>query len=435
MKKQSFLLTFFLVLLFSCNKEPIQNKMDVSPVEKIKAYLKDGLSKEDFQQLDMNKISICSYSNRTKIAQVPLINTNFTENFVALKISGGGEIEVAKIIGVNLNSIEGSNNRLGSISNNGHISIQTLKREPVFNSTIINGYISTLHKKETISNLKDGDPYVDLPVVVVVGYYPPSGGMFYSTLYNLSEMLGGSNSGGNYYQDLSGGGGGGDATYASTEPIKIDYESVEDNPAIDIAKYLKCFETLADVGSICSIKILTDIPVNGDPSKFFDWTNSSPGHTFLQFTKTNAGNSIQQYFGFYPEAGWKTIASTAPVKGKFADNQGHEFNASLTMNITPDKFRSALNKIAYLSRFIQYDIDEYNCTDFALEVFNSVRAGNYLEIPMYDIPGGTAINGTATPQGLYQKLVSMSSSAGSESKNITIPGVMGFAGNSNGPCN
>lgn len=88
----------------------------------------------------------------------------------------------------------------------------------------------------------------------------------------------------------------------------------------------------------------------------------------------------------------------------------------------------------YLSRFIKYDIDEYNCTDWALELFNHVRS-DQIKIPMYDLPGAQAPFGTSTPQGLYQKLQSMKQTATAEAKKITIGIVKGWVGGSNGPCN
>jgi hypothetical protein len=90
-------------------------------------------------------------------------------------------------------------------------------------------------------------------------------------------------------------------------------------------------------------------------------------------------------------------------------------------------------RISSLSRYIKYDIDDYNCTDFALEVFNYTRPADPIEIPRYDLPGGMAPNGSNTPQGLYHRIKGMQS--GAEKSNINIRGVKGYAGNSDGPCN
>ncbi len=96
-------------------------------------------------------------------------------------------------------------------------------------------------------------------------------------------------------------------------------------------------------------------------------------------------------------------------EGKFSDNGGHEFNVSLKMDLTAAQLQTVLTKIRSLVRFVRYDIDEYNCTDFALDVFNELRT-NKLTIPLYDVPGGMTAAGTSTPQGLYNQLKAMKQS-------------------------
>lgn len=87
----------------------------------------------------------------------------------------------------------------------------------------------------------------------------------------------------------------------------------------------------------------------------------------------------------------------------------------------------------YLSKFVRYDIDDYNCTDFALEVFNSVRS-SALDIQKMDIPGAMAPQGSNTPQGLYLTLQQMKQASGPEANNIWVSQYQGSAGSSSGPC-
>jgi hypothetical protein len=79
-------------------------------------------------------------------------------------------------------------------------------------------------------------------------------------------------------------------------------------------------------------------------------------------------------------------------------------------------------------------VDGYNCTDWALEVFNSVRPDR-LRIPLYGIPNSPMTQGSQTPQGLYQQLQKMMNSGHPEKGNITIGIIKGYAGGSTGPCN
>ncbi len=118
----------------------------------------------------------------------------------------------------------------------------------------------------------------------------------------------------------------------------------------------------------------------------------------------------------------------------FVDNSDHEYNAGIKMELTPDQLKSTLNQMSKLASRVKYDIDEYNCTDFALDVFNYSRPANPLEIPKYHLTASTAPDGSNTPQGLYKKLVQMQG-VSVESPNITIPRVKQWAAKSNVPCN
>ena len=206
------------------------------------------------------------------------------------------------------------------------------------------------------------------------------------------------------------------------------------DPAIDIQKFINCFNSIPDAGATCKITIFTDIPVNNDPTKFFDWDNGSPGHTFIQFQKVNGSQQVSQNIGFYPASGWKTTISPAPIEGKFVDNHHHEFNASYEKTITPSQLQAGLMEMMH-RRTMRYDIDDNNCTDWAISVFNATLAGQeYLEIPLYNIPGGEAPYGTSTPQGLYNKFRQMQNAGGSQAQGVVIP-IIGWVGASSGPCN
>jgi hypothetical protein len=121
-----------------------------------------------------------------------------------------------------------------------------------------------------------------------------------------------------------------------------------------------------------------------------------------------------------------------PVDSKLVDDGGHEANASLKMNLTPNQFRSVTGKMKELST-MKYDMDEFNCTDFALEAFNYVRTP--MEIPQYAVPGGMGTNATNTPQGLYVKLKEMKDNNDPEAANISIGYYKAYVGRSSGPCN
>jgi hypothetical protein len=127
------------------------------------------------------------------------------------------------------------------------------------------------------------------------------------------------------------------------------------------------------------------------------------------------------------------MLTNAPIDGKFVDNGMHEFNASFKMNLSPQNFNSTLTEMLYL-RNMKYDIDNFNCTDWALNVFNKTRTDK-LEIPLIDIPGNVPSSGSRTPQGLYLKLREMKNANHPEAANIDMMFMKGWTAYSDGPCN
>jgi len=328
---------------------------------------------------------------------------------------------------------------------NGNITVYSLDRKNFSSLQITNGYRDK--RKRVIGDMMITTNDNTLPDVTVTAYISAYDGISYADWYNLLDFyspqeLGVSSGGGSGYPETSYGyysrvnpydyGYTEDNHVPVQEPKQIAYEDPLLLPSISLFDYLRCFDYVSDIGAICSIEIFTDLPVNGEPNTFFNWNDGSPGHTFLQIKKLNGDQFVQQNIGFYPNEGWKTMLYT-PVASKFADDNGHEFNASLKMNITPAQLHTVIATMENLSD-TSYDIDQYNCTDFALQVFNSVRVDNPLIIPQYIIPGETYGISSKTPQGLYQKLWSMKE-AGVEADNITLPNVCGYVGDSHGPCN
>ncbi len=404
--------------------------------------MRENLSASDFQNLDFkNAISVKEKQSGLALLKIPFANKTTDADFILLKVENDQSFSTGKIFELTINRTPAVS--MSHLVFNGNIKVYSMRRTLLLESTVTNGYVDELHPSDDNLVGVFVVPIIPLlPEVVVVASYGEDQhtSSFHSYWFNFTSMFtqGESSDGGGGGSSYIFGGpaGGGGSEDADTPPsIDIDFERIEVLTAIDIKKYIQCFNNIPDAGATCSIKILTDLPVDKDPSVFFNWENGSPGHTFLQISKTNGTQNVQQYIGFYPTKAWKNALTTAPEDGMFVNNARHEFNASLTMSLTPDKLKSTLIHMQYLANFIRYDIDEYNCTDFALDVFNYKRGGNQLSIPKYDIPGGTAPYGTSTPQGLYQELKKTKDQGGSEAANILIPGAKGFAGASNGPCN
>lgn len=461
------LLTFFFVFLYltACKKEVSFTHTADKYLESVYVSLKDSVKAAEFVNLDFTKAVQSKINSDTSYLRIPFKGKMLQEEFVLLQTNERGRIDRGRIITL----FESNLSRKAGEAFNGAITLRHLSGQQAVHSEIRNGYILAFHQKQVLlqNRLAQSSTekimslvaptYKDMPEVIVVGYRRSDGGISYGDWINLQNTFGGSGgsasgSGSCYYSSAGGGGGSNtgssDDTYNDDRasirdgsgrsvkqdpPILVDFEGQGNNPAIEIESYLKCFSNIPDAGAICSIEIFADIPVDKDPNKLLNASNGSPGHTFLQIKKANGFQSVMQNIGFYPISGWKTILTPAPVEGKFVDNSGHEFNASLQMNITPTQLQVVLTHILYLARFIKYDIDEYNCTDFALDVFNEVRVDK-LDVPLYDIPGSITGGGTRTPQGLYNKLKSIQQSVSSEASNISLPGYKGWVAKSSGSC-
>ena len=416
-------------------------------LEHVKIALADRISPDPLSRLDFTGSEVSPIGEDTAYLRIPLKGKGLNEEFLLLHTNRAGKIQEGRWISLAPKELDAPR----PWQYNGGIIIRSLQGALLHASPIVNGFIIAFHP-ETNALTRVAvvpDPYETMPEVVVVSYRSSDWG-YSSDFMSFQSLLGYDYGGGSgYYSSIdgaypSGGGGGGSYSGGSygggvtySAPIVVDFEKQQSKAGIDLKSFLSCFDKIADAGANCTIEILSDIPVDGDPNKLFNFDSESPGHVFLQLRKSNSIQSVVQNIGFYPETHWKAMLTPGPVKGKFVDNGQHEYNASLKMSVSPAQLKSAITHMLYLSNFVRYDIDEYNCTDFALEVFNYVRHPSAkIEIPKYAIPGGMASAGTSTPQGLYNKLKSLQQSGGAGASNtISIPGYKGWVTTSKGACN
>jgi hypothetical protein len=454
------LLPMLLSILFAACKKDFQPAAEPD-FQKVKNYLKTNLRPNEFNKLDFSAAQLNNYDDKkTSVVYVPINQTGTFDTFFL--------IEVDELI----NPIKARRVHLSENYNNsdfprspytfdGAIIIECLDGTVLTNSVIAAGEILSFRNEKKVDgellstrrNMAPPPVVPDntwLPEVIVVARRTTIGDISYSTWMNYLTIITGSpylNSSGSYNMVSPTGSGSSGSTVPTTSPgsptsgsssgpvpsIVVDFENAQQQAAIDLVKYLKCFSNVPDNGATCSIEIFIDIPVDSDPMKALNYSTGSPGHTFLQIKKSNGSQSVTQNIGFYPVSGWKTGLTTAPVRGKFVDNANHEFNASFKMNLKPEQLSSIITHMLALNNYVRYDIDDYNCTDLALEVFNQARIDPLLAVPVA-IPGGMRPDSN-TPQGLYMALNKMKESGNAESANIWISTWKGYTGGSNGPCN
>ena len=433
--------------LIGCRKDLQDNPNGYLPA--VQSFLKDSMAVNDYAALDFSRaVRTGNGEEDLYLLRIPFKGTTLARRFVLLQTSGSGVLISGRMVDLYREEPDAAR------PFNGHITIHTLGGSPLLEDRIDRGYIQWPRRHSFLMGVQSlqPDPYQMLPVVIVVASRTSENTFTYSDWISLYSFFNdGSYAGGGYYSPMNdamvyGGGGSGDGSssfsgdsgndgHVYMDPtVWVDFEGQDQLPAIDVEKYLKCFSAIPDEGALCTIEIFADIPVDSDPNKIVNIYSGSPGHTFIQLKKSNGSKSAIQNIGFYPKLGWKPAITNAPIDGKLVDNGEHEFNASFKMSLAPQNFNSVLSEIIYLANFIRYDIDNYNCTDFALDVFNKTRRER-LDIPQIHIPGNYPATGTRTPQGLYSLLRQMKNGGHPESDNITINIQKGWVAKSTGPCN
>lgn len=172
---------------------------------------------------------------------------------------------------------------------------------------------------------------------------------------------------------------------------------------IKLQDYFKCFEKVSSTSTtLYSLSLNADLPNNNDANWLIN-SSLNPGHAFITLTKSDGTNSVTVSFGFYPSISVLSITGAA-VGSMVNDDGGHEFNASISTGLSSLQFQSALETAVYLAGHANYDLNDYNCTDYAIEIYNSTSPRGNLIVPDWIGPDGITNFGT-TPNGLYNVLV------------------------------
>lgn len=113
------------------------------------------------------------------------------------------------------------------------------------------------------------------------------------------------------------------------------------------------------------------------------------GHTFIGISQGN-NNSI---FGFYPEADKLPGESDA---GKLGNDQETKFDVSISSGITATQLSKIIDYVN--NRNTGYNLNTYNCTDFALSI--ATIAG----VNLPDTYSSWGIGGGSNPAALGQDI-------------------------------
>ncbi len=456
MKKVNHTLAFLIfsfAIITSCNKQKIESSFPPiihlpvhSPyIDTISHFLKTALTTSEYESIDFEQWHI-SKDKPHWYARIALKNKPGESEFVLLQTDTLGT------------SVKGKFVRLHPKFNEQHqligtIELWSLDRKEYFISDIKNGYVTDWHISASAKEESFAVPYDQLPEVIVYGRPNSNSGFTYDTYLALQGMFEGGKGatqypGGTLYSSTSSYNGGGSSSGSSTgnsngnngsDPHADFYANIESSPlkpGIDLNSWLKCFTNIPDEGANCSITICADMPVDDDPSVSLNLYNGATGHCFLKLTKTNGSESVTQYIGFTAQDAMQAVIhGDAFVPAKIVDNANHKYDASITMAVSPEGFQVALDKMKFLSSIQQpYSITLFDCLDYDLAVFNSVRGNDPLQLPKNYYSGNT-YDVISTGQRFYQMLEDMKMAGDSEAPNIWLGnGAPNFAGVSHGAC-
>ena len=222
---------------------------------------------------------------------------------------------------------------------------------------------------------------------------------------------GGGDYGGNPGGDGGGGGGSTNTEFTTTLTITSSGEIIQ-----NMQEYLKCFSAY----SPAIVNIYVKQPTSNSSNT---WSGSpyepNVGHTFVSIEQSG----IVRVFGFYPDLSVSinpfSISPTAPALMR--NDGGHSYDVKVTINVSGAKMGNILTSAkSYIS---MYNLNSYNCTDFAIDIANST--GFYLPDNIGYWPGG----GGSNPGNLGQDIRGMNNS-----NNVVIKKTPGIAISNIGSC-
>lgn len=161
-----------------------------------------------------------------------------------------------------------------------------------------------------------------------------------------------------------------------------------------------CFGTI-DPFSSYWITLCADLPDNNNPARIH--VKDVTGHVFLILTKVLSGStdSIHQVFGFYPHRPASGIIFKN-VRSQIMGNGTREYNVSVSKNVSAEVFQLVLEQ-AVISSKHRYNLNKYNCYNYAVDVFNAIPGIE--KIPISKVKFPFILGKGGSPCALYKDLI------------------------------
>jgi hypothetical protein len=182
----------------------------------------------------------------------------------------------------------------------------------------------------------------------------------------------------------------------------------------DVNDYLKCF----DLSAGAKLTLFVDQPTPNSRDTWSGWaTDPDVGHTFIGIEQGN----FTRFVGFYPTDGVNPYTSPSDPSS-LVDDSSHPYDVKIELNLTAAQLTNIINFIK--NRVGTYNLNNYNCTDFGLNV--CILAGITLPDTHGSWPGG----GGSNPGDLGEDIRQMNSTSA-----ITVTKTSGASSSNTGICN
>lgn len=177
-------------------------------------------------------------------------------------------------------------------------------------------------------------------------------------------------------------------------------------PAIDLQQLFNCFNNVSDIGATYTVRLCVELPDNVDYNRLAGMLMYG-GHSYITATKTNGTTTIAQSFGFYPIYEVSNHNSVfyydnTPFTSKIKDDGGRKNDLYFEKTLSASDFTVFQNTAKSLASR-QYRVLSSNCTDYALDVFNTIVGPDLVVVNDWKSP--LDYNYGTTPSGLYKKLL------------------------------
>lgn len=412
--KKTITVLILTTICFACQKNTdieIKNKFLISA----KNTLKIALPVEEFNQVDFDNNSTIELNKDIAIIILPIKNSLNTIDKIILKINAKND------------SIDAKRTSISEIKKFGNYSNNILEIKSLYSNTSSRYLVDKINSSytEIVKNMNHA-AYVNYSISDEF-YAPPaivfSSNSIESNLHkqwinlNLFFKVQNPNLYIQYDFDLSGG------PSMTHSIVEIDFEDIENKEAVDVFSLLDCFDKVDNAGASYTMTISSDIPIDNHPELPIVNQAGSPGHVFITLSKKNNNLEVVQNIGFYP-----IKFNAGNVRSKIVNDGKHEINATYLIALNENEFSIVLNKIK-TSSIKPYNFVDYNCANFALDVFNSF--GENLKIS--EINNSKFLNRSMfnTPSAVYAAIKDLSYFGNKNAKSFLTKE---YAKPSNGPC-